>query len=59
MKINEQYMVDRKGRQKSVVLSIADYRRLLKAMEELDDIQAYDEAKKSKETPILFKHSVK
>ncbi len=45
--LNEQYLVDADGNLIKVVLSIADYQRLLEALEELDDLRAYDEAKAS------------
>ena len=45
--LNEQYLVDAEGNRIGVVLRIADYGRLLEALEELDDLRAYDEAKAS------------
>lgn len=40
----EQYLVGAEGNRIEVVLDAADYQRLLEALEELDDLRAYDEA---------------
>ncbi|MBI4233440.1 MAG: hypothetical protein HY686_03270 [Chloroflexi bacterium] len=38
------YIVDEKGRRRGVVLSIGEYRRLLRRLEELEDALELDEA---------------
>jgi len=43
--LNEQYLVDAEGNRTKVVLDLAEYERLLVALEELDDLRAYAEAK--------------
>ena len=40
-----------------MILSIAEYKRLLAAAEELDSIRAYDEAKESGEEAIPFEQA--
>ncbi|HET8630258.1 MAG TPA: hypothetical protein VFL91_22800 [Thermomicrobiales bacterium] len=42
--LHEQYLVDADGNRVKVVLDLADYQRLLEALEELDDLRAYDES---------------
>jgi PHD/YefM family antitoxin component YafN of YafNO toxin-antitoxin module len=42
--INPQFVVDEKGHAKSVLLSVADYRRLLEHLEDLEDALALDES---------------
>ena len=52
MLIAENFVVDRKGKKVAVMLPINEYEKLREAMEELDDIKAYDKAKKRKSEPI-------
>lgn len=40
-----EYIVDRMGNRKSVVVPVEEYERLVEAAEELEDIRLYDEAK--------------
>lgn len=46
------YITTIKGKKLSVVLSLGDYKKLLEAKEELDDIRLYD-AVKSKNEPLV------
>lgn len=39
------YIVDENGKRVSVILPIEEYEHLIEALEELEDIKAYDEAK--------------
>jgi len=48
----EQYVIDSKGRRIGVLVSMRRYRKLLAALEELEDIRAYDRAKCRKEKVI-------
>jgi hypothetical protein len=43
----ERFIVDEHGTRIGVLLDIADYRRLLEELEELESIRAYDAAKAS------------
>lgn len=45
----EKFVVDNKGRPVAVLLSMPRYRKLLAALEELEDIRDYDRAKKRKD----------
>lgn len=42
--LNPQFVVDAKGQKKSVLLSVTEYERLLKRLEDLEDALALDEA---------------
>ena len=54
----ERYVVDEQGNPVSVLLSMAEYRRLLEELEELASIRAYDAAKASAEEIIPFEQAV-
>lgn len=56
--IKERYIVDEKGHRLGVLLDIADYERLLEALEELEAIRAYDRAKASGDEIISFEQAV-
>ncbi len=49
-----QYITDKKGKKLSVVISIAEYKKMLKDLEELEDIRLYDAVKARKEKSIPF-----
>jgi hypothetical protein len=57
-RIKESFIVNKKGKQVGVILDMADYRRLLDALEELECIRAYDEAKASGEQPIPLEQAI-
>jgi len=52
------YVTDEKGIRVGVLLDIADYERLLEALEELEAIRAYDRAKASQDEAIPFEQAV-
>lgn len=54
----EYYVVDAKGDRIGVFLDIADYRRLLEELEELESIRAYDAAKSSGDEAIPFAQAI-
>lgn len=54
MKISEQYVTDQDGKRKAVLLSLKEYRRILKDLEELEAIRAYDAAKASGDDEVPF-----
>ncbi len=56
--VQEQYVVDAEGNPVAVILDIKVYQRLLEAWEELEAIQAYDEAKASGEQPIPLEEAL-
>jgi PHD/YefM family antitoxin component YafN of YafNO toxin-antitoxin module len=44
--VRERYIVDRRGKRVAVVLDIKEYERLIEELEMLEDIRAYEEAKR-------------
>jgi len=58
IQFNEEYLVDEQGNRKSVVLSISEWEQILDALEELDDIRAYDEAKGHPSEPVHFEQAI-
>lgn len=48
----KQYLTNTKGKKLSVVLPIKDYKRMVKDLEELEDLRLYDAAKASKEKSL-------
>ncbi len=55
---NGQYLVDEEGNRKAIVVPIADWQRIVEALEELEDIRAYDEAKKNPSEVIPFEQAI-
>jgi hypothetical protein len=58
IQFDEQYLVDEKGNRKAVVVPISSWQQILEALDELDDIRAYDEAKRERSEPIPFEQAV-
>jgi len=56
--INEQYVVDKRGKPVSIILDIAVYHRMLEELEDLAAIRAYDAAKASGEEAVSFEQAV-
>lgn len=48
----EQYVIDAQGNLTGVLLNVEYYEKLVNALEELDAIRAYDEAKDSHSEPL-------
>lgn len=48
------YLVDEAGNRTAVVLDLAEYRRLLDALEEVESLRAYDAAKAAGDERITF-----
>jgi len=42
-----QYLTDNHGKKIGVILSVKEYKKMLDELEELDDVRAYDHAKKN------------
>jgi PHD/YefM family antitoxin component YafN of YafNO toxin-antitoxin module len=49
--VKENYIVDNKGKPVSVIIGKKDYDKLVEYIEELEDIAAYDYAKREKNAP--------
>ena len=58
IKIRENYIVNAKGKAVGIFIDIKEYRRLLKKVEELDSIRAYDAAKASRDGVVPFEQAV-
>ena len=56
--LTEKFLVDEKGKKVGVVLSFSEYQELLKELEELESLYAYDKAKASKDEAIPFEQAV-
>jgi PHD/YefM family antitoxin component YafN of YafNO toxin-antitoxin module len=54
MAMREQYVVDQDGNRTAVLLDVKYYQELLAALEEIESIRAYDEAKASDDEVIPF-----
>jgi len=59
VKIREKFLLDKKGQRVAVVLKMRQYRKILKNLEELEAIRAYDAAKMSHEEAIPFEQAIK
>jgi len=55
--VREEYLVDEAGNRKAVVLSLAEWQQIKEELEELDDIRAYDEAKRHPSEPVPFEQA--
>ena len=53
------YVVDEQGQASAVLLDIEEYRRLLKDLEELESIRAYDEAVAAGDEAIPFEQAIR
>ena len=56
--LTEKFLVDKKGEKVGVVLSFSEYKELLKELEELESLYAYDKAKSSEDEVIPFEQAV-
>lgn len=54
MSINEQLVVDNKGKTVAVQIPISKYKKMLEIMEDSEDIKAYKKSKKNKSEWIPF-----
>ena len=55
----ERYVIDGTGNRIAVLLDIEEYNKLIEALEELESIRAYEEAKGSDDEAIPFEQAVK
>ena len=58
VKIHENYVIDIEGNKKAVMVPISEWQKILEALEELDDIKAYDQAKSRPSNPIPFEKAI-
>jgi PHD/YefM family antitoxin component YafN of YafNO toxin-antitoxin module len=57
--MHPEYVVDKKARKKAVLVSFNEWQRLMEAIEELDDIRAYDRAKQESDDLVPFEEAVR
>ena len=57
--LNPQYVVDNQQSTKAVLLSVEEWGQVLKELEELEDIRAYDSAKSGPQETVLFEDAVR
>jgi PHD/YefM family antitoxin component YafN of YafNO toxin-antitoxin module len=43
--MDARYIVDENGKRTGVILSVEEYERMIEALEDLEDVRLYDEAK--------------
>ena len=56
--LNPSYVVDTRQRRKSVLLPVVEWNRIIRELEELDDIRAYDTAKQTSGETVSFEQAV-
>ena len=56
---NPEFITDTNNKRKSVVIPVSEWEKLLEALEELEDIKAYDAAKSKNNIEIPFDEDVK
>jgi PHD/YefM family antitoxin component YafN of YafNO toxin-antitoxin module len=59
LKIQQDYVIDEKGKKKAVVVSYSAWKKIKEELEELADIRAYDKAKAMPSNPVPFEEAVK
>ena len=55
---HEEYLVDQAGNRKAVVVPLAEWQKIKEELEELDDMRAYDEAKRHPSEPVPFERAM-
>ena len=55
----ENFLVNDQGKRVAVMLPIKQYDKLLEALEELEDIKAYDAAKAKNEATVPLREAIK
>lgn len=55
----KRFITDGAGNRVAVILDLQEYQQILEAMEELEDIRAYDKAKASKDETIPFEQIIR
>jgi hypothetical protein len=57
--LHPEYVVDEKQRRKAVMIPLAEWDQIIEALEELDDIRAYDVAKAESQEAVPFESAVR
>jgi hypothetical protein len=53
MNVHAEYIVDEHLNKKAVIIPYSEWKEILEAMEELDDIRAYDQAKVEADDEVM------
>ena len=56
---HEKYLIDENGQRVGVLIDIPEYQRILKELEELESMRAYDAAKTSGDKSIPFEEALR
>jgi hypothetical protein len=56
--LNQHCITDDKGNRTGVILPIGDYKKILEALETLESIRAFDEAKASEDEAVPFNQAI-
>ena len=59
IKIHPEYVVDNTKKPKAIVLPLPEWEKVVEELEELDDIRAYDQAKKGSKERLPFDQAVR
>ena len=57
--LHQKYLIDEKGEKQAVVLPYKVWQKVLEALEELEDIRLYDEAKRQPSHPIPLDEAIR
>jgi hypothetical protein len=57
--MDPQFVIDISGKKTGVFLTMKDYKKIIEELEELDDIKAYNKAKKRNEKTIPLREAIK
>ncbi len=53
MNINAEYIVDENLNKKAVIIPYSEWKEIIEEIEELDDIRAYDQAKREADDEVM------
>jgi PHD/YefM family antitoxin component YafN of YafNO toxin-antitoxin module len=59
LRVHKDYLIDERGEKKAVVVPFSEWHKIKEALEELDDIRAYDKAKSQPSEPLPFYEAIK
>jgi len=58
IQFDEQYSVDEQSNRKAAVTPISSWQQILEALDGLDDIRAFDKAKRERSNPVSFEQAI-
>ena len=58
IQVHPEYIIDKHSHKTAVIIPFNEWEQILEQMEELEDIKAYDTAKKNTSDSILFEQAV-